>query len=294
MILRKMIPDIDRWNLYLLGTDINMDAIEKANKGIYTKFSFRQTPELYKGYFKPSTGELLEIDSAIKKMVHLKYHNIINGTYSCLPPNGDKFDLILIKNVLIYFDVQKAKTVVDSLFTLLKDDGYLATTPAEYSMGIFDFANSKCSPDGYIIQKLSKPKDEIVIHHEEPEITETIIENLLELQSKNGSQEVIFESEDKYSCYHNALEMLKNGDNHSAKTFLHKAIYLDKDFIMAHIVLANILKKEKKFQSAIRHINNAKAQLAKIPSQEVVEFSDGIMAADLLFMLNFIKGDMFE
>ncbi len=296
MILRESIPNIDEWNLFLLGTDVNPEAIDKAKKGVFTQFSFRQTPQWYKSYFKALDGKF-EISSKIKKMVRFKYHNAIDEPYGCLPPDSLKFDLILIKNVLIYFDKQKAKTVVNSLFGVIKEGGYLATTPAEYGGGIFDFPNSLRSPDGYLVQKLSRPNEEIAVLQEERQIFKTVIENVLESEPPSEpepKQPKPAPTEDKYDYYHKALKSVKEGDVEKAKIFFRRALYLDKDFVMAHVVLANVLKKEKKFESAIKHVDNAKAKLLTLEPQDVVELSGGITASDLLAMLDAIKGDAFE
>ncbi|MCX6052307.1 MAG: hypothetical protein NTZ60_07300 [Campylobacterales bacterium] len=286
MILQNTIPDIGMWKLYLLGTDVNPHAISQANSGVFTKFSFRQTPEKYMSYFI-ANGGTYEIAPEIKKMVHFRYHNVMDEPYICLPPNGEKFDLILLKNVLIYFDIKKAKKVADSLFSVLKKGGYLATTPAEYGIGVFNYPHAKFLPDACLIQKDFKSLEEMIILKNEPDIIESVIENLLEAPK-------IKSKEDKRSHYYNALERLKNNDSDGAKLYLRHALYLDKDFVMAHILLGNILKKKGELESATKHLNNAKTKLFHMPPQEVVELSDGIMASDLLFILNSIKGEEFE
>ncbi|MFA6196035.1 MAG: CheR family methyltransferase [Sulfurimonas sp.] len=291
MILRNTIPDIGMWNLYLLGTDVNPHAISKAKKGLFNKYALRQIPKQYMNFFTPIDHEY-QIDPSIKKMVHFRYHNIIDEPYSCLPQGGERFDLILIKNVLIYFDLKKAAEVTDSLFNLLKEGGHLATTPAEYGEGVFNYPHAKYLPDISLIQKDFKPTQEMLILKNEPDTLEIAIDNMFKSVPK--SEQPIMNEKDKYTHYHDALEMLKIGDSEKAKVYLKHALYLDKNLVMAHILLGNILKKENKLESAIKHINNAKAILFHMPPQEVVELSDGIMANDLLFMLNSIKGDAFE
>ncbi|MDO8453625.1 MAG: CheR family methyltransferase [Sulfurimonas sp.] len=293
MILKNSILDIGMWKLYLLGTDVNPHAISQANSGVFTKFSFRQTPKHYMHYFKADNGSY-KIAPEIKKMVQFRYHNIMSEPSSCLPPDAQRFDLILLKNVLIYFDSESAKTVANSLFHLLKEGGYLATTPAEYGEGVFNFPHSKYLPDACMIQKEFKPHEEIIIPKNEPEIIESVIENLLESVPKPKPQELQLDEKSKQSCYYDALKLLKIGDSEGAKVYLRHALYCDKNLVMAHILLGNILKKEQKLESAKKHINNAKTILIHMPPQEVVELSDGIMASDLLFMINSIKGEEFE
>lgn len=301
MILKNTIPDIGMWNLYLLGTDINPHAIYKAKEGVFNDFSFRKIPKQYMSFFKPIDHKY-QIDPLIKKMVSFKYHNIIKEPYSLLPPNGQGFDLILIKNVLIYFEPQNAKAVVKSLFSFVKEGGYLTTTPAEYGMGIFNFPHSVCSQRGYSIQKVSAQNVELPLPAVEnsfeenlPDSYEEIVTHLVESIPEDVSEKISEESLlDKNLYYYNALKLLELGEYKMAKISLRQALYLDKDLVMAHIVLGNILIKEGKIKSAMKQIDNAKSTLQRMQPQELVELSDGIMASDLLSMIDSIRGEKFE
>lgn len=300
MVLRRMIPNIESWNLYLLGSDVNTYVLSSAEEGIFNQYSFRKMPQSYMNYFQPLHNSYA-LHSEIKKMVHFKYHNIMSAPSPCLPSDGQGFDLILLNNVLIYFELQKAKEVVTRLFSLLKEGGWLATTATEYSMEIFDFPHSKCQKDGYIIEKLAPTALPLI----SPPATITSSESNLEKYPSDIYEEVtmpVIQSSKINSIkhqklnnnkgsvpYHNALKMLESGDVEGAKVALRQALYLNNGLIMAHVILGNILQKEKKIEAAVKHISNAKAALSRMGPQEAVELSDGIMASDLLGMLNAIE-----
>ncbi|MCX6074998.1 MAG: hypothetical protein NTY39_11800 [Campylobacterales bacterium] len=293
MLLQRMIPYIETWNLYLLGTDVNPYALGSAKEGVFNQYSLRKIPESYMRYFKP-LQESYELHPKIKKMVHFKYHNIMSDPSACLPSDGRGFDLILLNNVLIYFELQKAKEAVERLFSVIKEGGWLATTATEYSMGIFDFPHSQCLNGDYIIQKVSKPPlSAIAISDEKDEsyLYEEVITPVLQAAQRD---ETLITDNTQYTYYHNALKMVESGDKEGAKVSLRRALYLDGSLVMAHIVLGNILKKEGKFEAAIKHINNAKVALQRMEAQEEVELSDGMRASDLLTMLDAIQGKNFE
>ena len=311
MMLRSEIPDIEKWDIYILGTDVNPDNLDMAKKGIFNKWSFRQIPEFYmKQYFIP-LGEKYKIHTSVKNMVDFKYHNIIRETLSCTALNGKGYDLILFKNVLIYLEKGKAKNTVSALFTMLKEGGYLATTPTEYSSELFDFVHSHCASDEWIIQKpyeskhgqsLADPKKNLYQYFSESETDNNVLEmadafidtTLLKIEKKYTSKQMPSkeekEKDDHLYYYYNALKMLKSGETEKAKTSLLKSIYLDKDFVVAYIALGNILKKEEKQESAMKYINKAKAILEEMPPHDEVALTGGIMAINLLGMLNTIKG----
>lgn len=308
MLLLRMIPDIESWNLYLLGTDVNPEALEKAEQGLFEKGSLRQIPDTYRAYFKPE-GEKYAILPALRQMVHFKYHNIMSDPSSCLAPDGRKFDLIMVNNVLIYFEPKKATKAVNGLISLLREDGWLATTATEYGMGVFDFPHSRHLLDGYCIQKVSNPISEIVLplipiafsidfSENGFEPLDAMIDDLRvadaaliapsdEMRQPNGDEGNL------NAYYYDALKRLESGDNEGAKGFLRRCLYLDGSSVMAHIVLGNILKNEGKFEAAMKHINRAKTILSQRASDEEVPLSDGIRASDLLAMVNAIKGENF-
>lgn len=304
MLLRRMIPDIDGWNHYLLGTDVNPDVLDEAKKGFFNKAAFRQIPETYMDYFTPQeTGYSLHPD--IKKMAHFKYHNAMSDPLPCLPPDGRGFDLIFINNVLIYFEPEKAKGTAATLFSVVEEGGWLATTATEYSMGIFDFPHSQCLPGSYFIQKVFNPPSEALLPVTPIRSATDFSENAVEIDALEDTDSVIADvpqpdhlkdvpkrcsvQNNPFAYYRDALKMLESGEQERAKIFLRRALYLDKGMVMAHVVLGNILKKEGRAKAGMRQIGHAKALLQQMPPQEEVELSDGIRANDLLAMLNIIK-----
>lgn len=300
ILLRKMIPDIDNWNLHLLGIDVNPLSLEKAKQGIYTQYSFRQTPQQYMNYFKHQ-GLTYEVAPQIKKMVEFKYHNILEGPYNNLPYGVSEFDLIIIKNVLIYFEPHKAKMVVDSIFASLKDGGWLITTAVEFSMDLFNFPYSQCSSNNYCMQKVLKKNTEltlIALKNEPikpiPNIINEIVDELVQLVPEPKKEQILLDTHDKSLYYTNALGMLKIANEKEAKILLRQALYLDKNFVMAHVLLGNILRKEGNFEPSLKHIRNAKESLEQMNPQQEVELSGGMMANDLLGMINAIGGKKFE
>lgn len=305
ILLRRIVPDIESWNLYLLGTDVNPEVLERAKQGIYNQYSFRQMPEKYIRDFT-SLDEGYALRPEIKKMVHFSYHNILSDPSPCLPPDGGGFDLILLNNILIYFEPEKAKTAAEKLFSCVKEGGWLATTATEYSMGVFDFPHSQCMPDGYCIQKISKPSlPEIMIsamtdasdsdaEKRESDLSEDVIVQVRQSGQKEEVEQPLLNKTQKYVHYHDALKMLESGKNEEAKVSLRRSLYLDNALVMPHVILGNILKKEGKFEAAMKHINNAKAALLRMDPHEEVELSDGVRVSDLLAMLDTIKGEKFE
>jgi len=134
IILKRLIPDIDQWNITLLATDINLDFLNKAKKGIYTKWSFRGLSDGFRTkYFKELDNKKYEINSDIRRMVKFSYLNLAIDHFPSLENQTNAFDVILCRNVLIYFSLKGTITVTRKFYQALIDGGLLLVSPVEAS-----------------------------------------------------------------------------------------------------------------------------------------------------------------
>ncbi len=132
--LLRAIPDIKNWDITILATDINSAFLKKAKKGIYTKWSFRNTPKWFAdNYFKKTGDDKFQILPQIKKMVTFSYQNLAKDTYPSLTNNTNAMDIIFCRNVLIYFSQKGIKAVTNHLYNSLVRGGILIVSPVEMS-----------------------------------------------------------------------------------------------------------------------------------------------------------------
>ncbi|MCL5031130.1 MAG: chemotaxis protein CheR [Bacteroidetes bacterium] len=135
ILLNKMIPDIKDWDITILASDVNPKFLKKANEGIYTEWSFRNTPAWIKNnYFVRQSDNRFIIRPSIKKMVNLSYLNLAADNYPSLLNNTNAMDLIFCRNVLMYFIPDLAAKVILNLHNSLIDGGLLFVSPAEASL----------------------------------------------------------------------------------------------------------------------------------------------------------------
>jgi chemotaxis protein methyltransferase CheR len=139
ILLSKMIPDIKDWNITILATDINPRFLQKASAGIYNEWSFRETPLAIKErYFKRTKEGRFEILPCIKKLVTFSYHNLVEDSYPLLLNNTNAMDIIFCRNVLMYFEHEHQRKVIQNLYRCLVDGGWLFVSPSEVSHVLFD------------------------------------------------------------------------------------------------------------------------------------------------------------
>lgn len=120
----------------ILATDINTQMLDTAKKGIYNHFRLRATPDEWKEkYFKmiEKKGNYVIYQLDLKKIsgVNFKYHNLLKSQYN-------KFDIIFLRNVLIYFDKESKKRVFMNMKKSLKSSGYLILGKSESMMDLYD------------------------------------------------------------------------------------------------------------------------------------------------------------
>lgn len=138
ILLDKLIPDLQNWNVTILATDINPRFLQKASEGLYTEWSFRDSPSWIKErYFERKKGGRFEILSKIKKRVSFSYLNLAEDTYPSLMNNTNAMDVIFCRNVLMYFAPERAKKVIDHFYRSLTDGGWLIVSPSETSQALF-------------------------------------------------------------------------------------------------------------------------------------------------------------
>lgn len=157
ILLHQLLPDIADWRITLLGTDVNAGFLRKAAGGVYGQWSFRDTPaELLTRHFRRVGGGRYALLPAIRRMATFAVLNLADETAMAGMRNG-AFDLILCRNVLMYFSPAQASKVIGVLHVALHQDGWLAVAPCEASPVLFDrFRLVHCA--GAIFYRKDRPR----------------------------------------------------------------------------------------------------------------------------------------
>lgn len=116
------------WNIEIFGSDINHRVLQIARNGIYKKNSFRNTNNFYIKKYFTEENEFFRISDIIKKYVNFSHLNLLDPVKTKIVGN---MDVIFCRNVLIYFDKQSRKKVIDMFYERLVEGGYLLLGHAE-------------------------------------------------------------------------------------------------------------------------------------------------------------------
>jgi chemotaxis protein methyltransferase CheR len=157
ILLKRMIPDLDDWQITVLATDINRQFLEKAADGIYGEWSFRGVPTgVRERYFATKPNGRFEIVPEIKRMVTFSYLNLTVDSYPSLLSNTNAMDLIFCRNVLMYFGSERVRRVVHKFHLSLLDGGWLIVSPCETSHVLYRQFVAVNFPDAILYKKDSQ------------------------------------------------------------------------------------------------------------------------------------------
>jgi chemotaxis protein methyltransferase CheR len=113
------------WKIEIVGTDIGVGALEHAQEAKFGVRAMRLVPESCRTRFFTQAGEFCTPQATLKQWTSFRQHNLLN------PLRVLPFDLIIVKNVLIYFDADSKVPVFRNVDAALKPGGMLITGPAE-------------------------------------------------------------------------------------------------------------------------------------------------------------------
>lgn len=120
--------------LEITATDISTQVLEKAKAGIYSQFEVQRgmPVKMLLKYFDQA-GELWKLKPEIKSMVDFQPFNLMSP-FTGMP----QYDIILCRNVLIYFNVDIKQAVLEKMYNVIAPDGFLMLGGAETVVGVCD------------------------------------------------------------------------------------------------------------------------------------------------------------
>ena len=134
MLLREHRPSLEGWRIAITASDISRDMIARAHAGRYSRLEVNRglPAALLVKYFEQH-GPAWEIRPEIRRMVGFREINLIHDW-----PNLRDIHLVLMRNVLIYFDRATKKRILERIARLLDPRGYLILGGSETTINIDD------------------------------------------------------------------------------------------------------------------------------------------------------------
>lgn len=135
------------WTIQILGTDVSGKAVEQARSGVYSQFEIQRGISVAQMLnFFSETPKGWKVADRIHAMTRFEQHNILD-----FPPTPGKFDLVLCRNVLLYFDPDTRRQAFDRLASAAAGDGMLMLGAGETVVGQTDkFEPAACGSAMYV------------------------------------------------------------------------------------------------------------------------------------------------
>ncbi len=132
MLIREYFPQLHTWDVQILATDLSTEVLDRARKGVFEQLEVNRglPPVMQHKYFQRSQSSW-QINPEIRRMVEFRPMNLIEP-WSHMTTR----DIIMMRNVLIYFDVQIKKQILGNVRRVLHPDGYLFLGSAESTINL--------------------------------------------------------------------------------------------------------------------------------------------------------------
>jgi chemotaxis protein methyltransferase CheR len=132
ILIREHFPELAGWKVGLLGTDLSREVLARAREGRFNQIEVNRglPASLLVKHFEQH-GTDWQLKPAIRNAVEFREMNLARPW-----PALQRMDLILVRNVMIYFDVETKKTILSRVARLLQPDGYLLLGGAETTLNL--------------------------------------------------------------------------------------------------------------------------------------------------------------
>lgn len=149
LVLEASLPS--DWKVEIIGSDLSQRVLQIARRGVYSKSSFRVTPDKYKErFFHQDESGKYHVNDELKEKVTFGKLNLLDSQRINLIP---AMDIILCRNVIIYFDNETKRKVIGNFYNKLNEGGYLLLGHSESLMNISTSFKLKHLKNDMVYQK---------------------------------------------------------------------------------------------------------------------------------------------
>ena len=310
IILNKLIPDIKNWNITILATDINTDFLAKLSKGVYTEWSFRNVPTHIKNcYFSKVDTNKYQINSRLQEIVKPAYLNLSQNEYPSVITNTNAIDIILCRNVLMYFSPVLIEKILQRFYHCLNEDGWFIPGLSESFAKMPQRLNSERIDGVPFYKKVSHPFEvnqphalgitppqntpppTVVAEPPRPVVKVPSIEDLANAGSLVAALQSCDASirQDKMNPdlhYMRALILSELNESAELLAALNRVLYLDPNHILAHVFLGKIYRKKNATVRSHHHFELAIALLSLCDTDAVLPLSGGMTSHRLIHLIH--------
>lgn len=322
--------DFDNWRISITGGDISEAALKRAESGLFGPWALRAlSEETVKHYFDPAGTRTWLLKRPYRSMVRFERQNILDLLSPAAPLQWTDFDIILCRNVLIYFSPEAAMRLVEELRTRLHTGGSLilghaeagltslvpdirdGTLPSEFRSAMspvgslapiaLEWAGTApaTEPEGVVSWPPRSPPAtgfegvpaREVAADQEHSLDQDI--DLLKRLADAGDYKAAVEVSARLlarrdapplAYYLKAVLCQVTDDAAAAETALRQALYLDRNFVLAHHRVGLLALAAGRAGSGRRSMQTAFRLAARLPQEQELLGGDGLRAGEFVAM----------
>jgi chemotaxis protein methyltransferase CheR len=158
ILIRELLPPHVDWDIKILATDVSNRALAAASEARYGERSFVMTDSLDRSrwFVLDTNAGSWVVRDEVRELVEFRHHNLVTDP----PPfEAEQIDLILCRNVTIYFDRETTRRLMKRLHSRLRDGGYLFLGHAETLWQISDDFSLVPLGDAFVYRRIEEPKN---------------------------------------------------------------------------------------------------------------------------------------
>ncbi len=137
LLKTEMAAALEGWQVSILGTDINKISLTRARQARFEQWAFRSTPDYVRSRCFRKEGTRWTLLPEYREGVSFQYHNLVEHPFPSLVNSLSGFDLIVCRNVMIYFGPDRMRAMIGQFFDCLVPGGWLLVGPSEPNMTFF-------------------------------------------------------------------------------------------------------------------------------------------------------------
>lgn len=288
MMLYELLPDLEKWNIKLLATDINTNALHKAVVGSYSDWSMRSISPYYKNKYFTLQNKHYILQKKIRDLVYFDYLNLNEDSYPSIFNGTNAQDLIICRNVLIYIDPLHSHKMMEKFNHSLVSDGFLmlgASDPINLADTNLIFHHHKgmlLTKNTTTIAQISESKKPELLadfpkikksHKPYPAHTQraSIVKKIkppqtaIDLANNGQLAEALKVCEENFKIeptnpinyFTYGLTLAELNQFKEAEMAFKKSLFLDHQFVVAHFQLGLLFLRNQKIDLGIKSLKNA-------------------------------------
>jgi chemotaxis protein methyltransferase CheR len=321
LLLRRDLADrVAGWDVTVVGTDINREFLARAREGRFEEWALRATAEeVRRACFAPA-GRSWLLAPEYREGVSFQYHNLVTHPFPSLLNGLFAFDVILCRNVTIYFSADIVRRTVGHFHECLVDGGWLLVGHSEPNLENFRAFRTVNYPGAVLYRKdlgsaAELPRPEPVPPPAAPAVwvppvitweaspaaaprppvpaarpaANPEVEVIRTLADRGAWAEALRHCQaaleadllNPAAYFYHALVLEQAGCHAEAEDALRRVLYLDRGAVLAHYYLGLILQKQRRPGPAARSFRNVLGLLARTDAGRVFADGDGMTAGEL-------------